>query len=92
MTTAAQTVETGKTEQVEGRPNLLKQVYEAEQELVLEQFALLKERGNGEMRVAARRDPRTGLVEITYAGVHEKTDLDGLRKMYAELRRKGTRF
>lgn len=74
------------------RPNLLKQVYEAEQELVLQQFALLKERGNGEMRIAARRDPRTGLVEITYAGVHEKTDLDGLRKMYAELRRKGTRF
>jgi hypothetical protein len=85
--------ETGQAqgEQTE-RPNLLKQVYEAEQGLVLEQFALLKERGNGEMRVAARRDPRTGLVEITYAGVHEKTDLDGLRKMYAELRRKGTRF
>jgi len=89
MTTGAQIDGKGTLNE---RPNLLKQVYEAEQGLVLEQFALLKERGNGEMRVAARRDPRTGLVEITYAGVHEKTDLDGLRKMYAELRRKGTRF
>lgn len=74
------------------RPNLIKQVLEAEQELVLQQFALLKERGNGEMRIATRRDPRTGLVEITYAGVHEKTDLESLRKMYGELRRKGSRF
>ncbi len=68
------------------------QVSQAEQELVLQAFADLKLRGDGEMRVAVRRDRQSGLVEVTYCGVHEKADLEALRQMYARLRSRGTTF
>lgn len=72
--------------------SLAGQISEAEEQLVLKNFAELKRRGEGEMRVAVRRAPDTGMVEITYVGVHEKADLTSLRDMYAKLRKKGSRF
>ncbi len=77
-----------KTDQTQAvRPqNLVEQISTAEHDLVLQHFAELKRRGDGELRIACRRDRLSGLVEITYVGVHEKADLDGLRKMYAQLR------
>jgi len=76
-------------------PSLGEQISEAERELVLQNFALLKQRAasgrDGEMRVAARRDPRSGVVEVTYCGVTEKADLEALRTMYAKLRQ-GSKF
>ncbi len=71
---------------------LAKQISDAEHELILNNFAELKRRGDGELRIAVRRDPRSGLVEITYCGVHEKADLESLRGMYTKLRQRGTRF
>jgi hypothetical protein len=68
------------------------QISEMEHELILQNFADLKRRGDGELRIACRREPRSGVVEITYVGVHEKADLEGLRKMYRQLQVKGTRF
>jgi len=72
--------------------SLAGQISEAEEQLVLKNFAELKRRGEGEMRVAVRRNTESGIVEITYVGVHEKADLTSLREMYAKLRKKGSRF
>jgi hypothetical protein len=80
------------TQQAESVLGLAEQVSAAEVELVLATFAELKRRGDGEMRVATRRDRTSGIVEVTYCGVHEKADLDGLRQMYARLRTRGTTF
>lgn len=76
----------------EQESSLAGQISEAEEQLVLKNFAELKRRGEGEMRVAVRRSPESGIVEITYIGVHEKADLTSLREMYAKLRKKGSRF
>jgi hypothetical protein len=72
--------------------SLAEQISQAEVELVLANFQTLKGRGDGEMRVAVRRNPETGVVEINYIGVHEKADLQSLRDMYQKLRKKGSRF
>lgn len=83
---------TEKETMTEQESSLAGQISEAEEQLVLKNFAELKRRGEGEMRVAVRRAPDTGMVEITYVGVHEKADLTSLRDMYAKLRKKGSRF
>jgi len=73
-------------------PTLAEQITTTEEELVLRQFAELKRRGDGELRIAVRRDPRSGVIEVTYCGLSEKADLEALRRMYAQLRTKGHRF
>jgi hypothetical protein len=71
------------------------QIGEAEMEILMENFRKLKERASGgrdgEMRVAVRREPSTGVVEITYVGVADKADLSKLRQLYSKLRQ-GVRF
>ncbi len=62
-----------------------------ERELVLAALDELKRRGNGELRVSARRDPK-GVVELVYIGVHEKADLETLRRLYQQMRKHGAGF
>jgi len=81
--------------QVMSEPSLLDEISAAEQDLLLQNFRLLKERAangrDGEMRIAVRRDSRTGIVEVTYCGIGEKANLESLRTMYGHLRTKGTK-
>lgn len=72
--------------------SLQEQISDMEQELLMQNFTELKRRGDGELRIACRKEPKSGVVEITYIGVHEKADLEGLRKMYRQLQNKGARF
>lgn len=74
------------------KPSLAEQLAQAEQDLVLKTFEELKRRGDGEMRVAVRREKGRAIPEITYCGIAERADLEGLRKMYRELANKGARF
>lgn len=60
-----------------------------ERDLVLQAFEELKKRGDGELRITTRRDPKTGIVEIVYCGVHQKADLEALRQLYTQLRKQG---
>ncbi len=69
--------------------NVEEQLERAERELVLRGWQELKKRGYGELRVAVRKNPRTGATEIVYAGVHDKYDLEHLRRLYQRLLNKG---
>jgi hypothetical protein len=60
-----------------------------EHELVLRAYEELKRRGDGEIRIAGRRDPKTRAFELVYVGVHQKADLEPLRKLYEKMRREG---
>ncbi len=60
-----------------------------ERELLCAALDELKRRAPAEMRVATTRDPKTGAIEIIYLGVHQKADLEALRKLYALMRRNG---
>lgn len=87
MPTVEQQVEVEKP----GTPSLGEQISRLEQTMVLEAFNEMKRRGDAELRIASRRDRATGLIEITYIGVHEKADLEGLRDLYKRVRR-GMKF
>jgi hypothetical protein len=71
----------------EKKASLAVQIAKLEQTMVLEAFNEMKQRGDAEMRVASRRDRATGMIEITYIGVHEKADLEGLRDLYKRVKR-----
>lgn len=64
-------------------------IISTEREMVLHAFDELKKRGDGELRITTRRDPKTGHVEIVYCGVHQKADLESLRALYTKLRQQG---
>jgi hypothetical protein len=64
---------------------LLQEIVVAERELVLLLFAQLKARETGELRIATRKNTKTGVTEIVYAGVHDKMDIEGLRQMYTRV-------
>jgi hypothetical protein len=72
-------------------PSLGEQISRLEQTMVLEAFNEMKRRGDAEMRIASRRDRVSGLIEVTYIGVHEKADLEGLRDLYKRVKR-GMKF
>lgn len=64
----------------------LRQVEEAERQMVLAAFEELKRRDAGELRVAIRLNRETSVREIVYLGIHEQRSLDRLRKLYSQLR------
>jgi hypothetical protein len=70
----------------------MQEIVDAENALVLDEFAKLKRYGQGELRVSTRRNPQTGIVEIIYAGAHEKADLEKVRALYARARRERVTF
>jgi len=72
-------------------PSLGEQISRLEQTMVLEAFNEMKRRGDAELRIASRRDRVSGLIEVTYIGVHEKADLEGLRDLYKRVKR-GMKF
>lgn len=79
-------------ETMRGPQSPIEKLAQAEQELILKTFEELKRRGDGEMRVAVRRERGREIPEITYCGISEKADLEALRVMYREVARKGSRF
>lgn len=81
-----------KEKQPQRQRTLGDQISDAEQALVMASFVELKKRGDGELRIAVKRNRASGLVEIVYAGVHERADLTSLKQMYEEIRKKGQRF
>jgi len=70
----------------------MQDIVQAERTLILETFERLKQRGDGELRVSTRRNPRTGIVEIIYCGAHEKSDLAPVRRLYEAAGRKTVTF
>lgn len=67
-------------------------ISDAEQALVMASFVELKKRGDGELRIAVKRNRTSGLVEIVYCGVHERADLSSLKSMYDQIRKTGHKF
>jgi hypothetical protein len=72
-----------------GTPPIGELIVATERELVLHAWEELKRRGDGELRITTRRDPKTGLVEIVYCGVHQKADIEALRNLYQRMRKQG---
>jgi hypothetical protein len=70
----------------------MQDIVQAERALIIETFERLKQRGDGELRVSTRRNPRTGICEIIYCGAHEKTDLAPVRRLYEAAGRKTVTF
>ena len=70
----------------------MRDIVQAERVLILETFERLKQRGDGELRISTRRNPRTGIVEIIYAGAHEKADLSPVRRLYEAAGKKTVTF
>lgn len=69
---------------------LQQEIVVAEKDVVLALFAKLKAQGNGELRIATRKNTKTNVVEIVYAGLHDKMDIEGLRQMYQRVPRART--
>jgi len=84
MSTATLPTKNGATQEETGRL-----IVSTEREMVLRAWEELKRRGDGELRITTRRDPKSGLVEIVYLGVHQKADLDSLRTLYQRMRKQG---
>jgi N-methylhydantoinase A/oxoprolinase/acetone carboxylase beta subunit len=72
--------------------SLADRISQEEQDQVFRAFEELKRRGDGELRVAVKRNRDSGLIEIVYVGVHERADLSVLKEMYAQFRKQGHRF
>ncbi len=70
----------------------MQDIVQAERSLIIDTFERLKQRGDGELRVSTRRNPRTGVVEIIYCGAHEKSDLTTVRRLYEAAGRKTVTF
>ncbi len=98
MQTATNETKKGTQQGANGDPratrevNLGDRISDAEQALVMASFVELKKRGDGELRVAVKRNQQSGLVEIVYCGVHERADLSSLKTMYDQIRKAGHRF
>ncbi len=72
--------------QLQSKPaEIEKLIKSTEQEFVLKAFEKLKDRKDGELRIAVRPNKRSGIVEIVYCGVHEKQEFEELRKLYFQL-------
>ena len=75
-----------KPQQNAGSLSLAERTANVERETVLRAFDELKRRGDGELRVAMRKDKRTGHVELVFCGILEKADLEPLRRLYQQMR------